>query len=67
MCVQKTVSDSHYEVACHTVLAATFQLYVSEGVSLSMHCIVYSFYTYCDNGFGTGQLRMEYKSAISDG
>ena len=36
---------------------------VSEGVSLSMH----SFYTYCDNGFGTGQLRMEYKSAISDG
>ena len=30
---------------------------VSEGVSLSMH----SFYTYCDNGFGTGQLRMEYQ------
>ena len=36
---------------------------ISEGVSLSMH----SFYTYCDNGFGTGQLQMEYKSAISDG
>ena len=46
MCVCVCLHCSHNTCSNITV--------VSEGVSLSMHCILYCFYMYCDNDYGTG-------------